>query len=252
MNELNFGRHKMEEELNFLRTRLLEMGTETEELVRDAIIALTDSDAVLAATIIPRDDQVDRMDLEIESLCLKLMARQQLLGGDVRIVSAALKIVTDIERIGDHAVDISRVAQRMQKEMVYKPLVDVPRMGKMARAMLDEALESYIHRDLQRAERVLAADDAVDDLYGRMRRELQAKMQDDASSVLQASHLLFVAHYIERIADHCCNIAERVVFMETGKLRGNQLVSVDNPAVAENRPPVASLITAIPVAASEH
>ena len=236
MTNMAFGRYKIEEDLATLRTRLLEMGAETEELVRDAIISLTESDGAMAKTIVPRDDKVDRMDLDIESLCLRLMARQQLLGGDVRIVSAALKVVTDIERIGDHAVDISRVAQRMQKEMVYKPLVDIPRMGELARAMLYEALESYIHRDLQRAERVLAADDAVDDLYGRMKQELQATMQSEPSSVLQASHLLFVAHYIERIADHCVNIAERVVFMETGRLRGNQLVSIDNPAVAENRP----------------
>lgn len=236
VTEMNFGRQRVDDELEVLRERLLEMMTATEALVRDAIIALTESDAALAAAILPRDDHIDRMDLEIEAHCLRLMARQQLLGGDVRVVSAALKIVTDIERIGDHAVDIARVAQRMQKDMVYKPLADIPRLGAMARAMLYEALESYIHRDAQWAERVIASDDPIDDLYARMRRELQIIMQQDPSSVMQASYLLFVAHYIERIGDHCCNIAERVVFMETGKLRGNQMVSVDNPAVAVNLP----------------
>jgi phosphate transport system protein len=231
------NRQRFDDELGELRVRLLEMGTAAEEIVRDAIIALTTQDMPLAATIIPRDDAVDRMDVEIEAMCLRLMARQQPLAADLRLIGTALKVITDIERIGDHGVDISRVAQRMEREMVYKPLVDIPRLGELARAMLHDSLEAFIHRDLNMVEKVLRDDDAVDALYARMRRELQDVMQNDPTSVMQASYLLFVAHYIERMCDHCCNIVERVAFMETGRLRGRiTAVAFDRAATAENRP----------------
>jgi phosphate transport system protein len=231
------NRQRFDDELGELRVRLLEMGTAAEEIVRDAIIALTTQDMALAATIIPRDDAVDRMDVEIEAMCLRLMARQQPLAADLRLIGTALKVITDIERIGDHGVDISRVAQRMEREMVYKPLVDIPRLGELARAMLHDSLEAFIHRDLNMVEKVLRDDDVVDALYARMRRELQDVMQNDPTSVMQASYLLFVAHYIERMCDHCCNIVERVAFMETGRLRGRiTAVAFDRAATAENRP----------------
>ena len=201
-----------------LRRRILEMGAATEEIVRDSLRALTDQNGSLAATIMPRDDVVDRMDIEIEAMCLRILARPHLAPDDLRLVGAALKVITDIERIGDHAVDIAKISQRMGRELFYKPLVDIPRLGEMTRQMLHDALEAFVHRDLERVEQVIANDDDVDALYARMRKELQLIMQDDPSSVLQASYLLFVAHYLERICDHCTNIAERVAFMETGEL----------------------------------
>lgn len=216
---MSLTRQRFDEELDGLRSRLLEMGAAVEEMVRDSVIALTAQDMALAATIIPRDDAVDRMDAEIEGQCLRLLARQQPLASDLRLIGSALKVITDIERIGDHAVDISKVAQRMSREMVYKPLVDIPRMGEMSCHMLHDALEAFVHRDLARVEKVIADDDDVDALYARMRRELQEIMQNDASSVMQASYLLFVAHYLERICDHCTNIVERVAFMETGRMK---------------------------------
>lgn len=244
------SRQRFDDELDELRVRLLEMGTATEEIVRDSVVALTNQDMALAVTIIPRDDTVDQMDVEIEAMCLRLMARQQPLAADLRLIGTALKVITDIERIGDHAVDISRIAQRMAREMVYKPLVDIPRLGEMARAMLHDSLEAFIHRDAALVEKVLADDDAVDALYARMRQELQEIMQRDTTSVMQASYLLFVVHYIERMCDHCCNIVERVAFMETGRLQGRlTAVALDSPATAENRPPV-NLATADEAAAA--
>lgn len=228
---------RFEEELSTLRSRLVEMGAATEEIVRDSILSLTNQDMTLASTIIPRDDNVDRMDVDIEAMCLRLMAKYQPVAANLRLVGAALKVITDIERIGDHAVDISRIAQRMGREMVYKPLVDIPRMGEMARAMLHDSLEAFIHGDMSLVDKVLRNDDVVDALYARMRRELQEIMQSDPTSVMQASYLLFVAHYIERMCDHCCNIVERVAFIETGRLHGQMpIVNPDNPATAENRP----------------
>jgi phosphate transport system protein len=216
---MSLTRQHFDQEIADLRNKLLEMGTATEEMVRDAVVALTTQDLALAASILPRDDDVDRMDAEIEAKCLRLLARQQPLASDLRVISTALKVITDIERIGDHAVDISKIVRRMGQEVVYKPLVDIGRLGEMARAMLHGALEAFVHQDMERVERVIGDDDAVDFVYAQMRRDLQNRMQQDPACVMQASYLLFVAHYLERICDHCTNIAERVAFMETGRVK---------------------------------
>ena len=207
----------MDEELNQLRGMLLEMGVTTEEMVGDAIQALSRQDLTLAADVVQRDDAVDLLDVAIETLCLRLMARRITSPTDVRLIGAANKIVTDIERIADHAVDIAKIAQRMGSEAIYKPLVDIPRLGKLACSMLRNALEAFVGHDLPQVQRVIAADDEADALYSQMRRDLGAILQNDPNSVVQASNLLFVAHYLERICDHCTNIAERVAFLETGQ-----------------------------------
>jgi len=211
-------RHRFDEELLDVRARLLQMGVATEEMVRDAVAALVRPDLKLAASILPRDDAVDQMDADIEAQCLRLLALQQPIASDLRFIGSTLKVITDIERIGDHAVDIAKIARRMNDEAVfYKPLVDIPRLGDMTGAMLHDALEAFVHHDMARVEKVITGDDAVDNLYRSMRNDLREIMQRDPSSVVQASHLLFVAHYLERICDHCTNIAERVAFMETGR-----------------------------------
>ncbi len=206
-----------DEELTDLRSKILLMGTATEEMVRDAVAALVSQNRKQAESIITRDDAVDAMQLDIETQCLRLLACQQPMASDLRMIGAALNIITDIERIGDHAVDISKVAQRIGEEMFYKPLVDIPRLGELAQAMLHDALEAFVHRDLARVDKVITDDDAVDDLYSEMRRDLRRMMQEDPGCVVQASHLLFVAHYLERICDHCTNIVERVAYAETGR-----------------------------------
>lgn len=212
-------RHRFEEEIGELRSKLLLMGTATEEMVRDAVASLVQQDLALAESIVPRDDVVDQMDVDIEAHCLRLLALQQPLASDLRVISTVLKVITDVERIGDHAVDISKVARRMAQDSVYKPLVDVPRLGEMAQAMLHDALEAFVHRDMARVAKVIVGDDAVDALYAEMRRDLQNTMTRDPALVMQASYLLFVAHYLERICDHCTNIVERVAFMETGRFK---------------------------------
>ncbi len=211
-------RHRFDEELLDVRARLLRMGVAAEEMVHDAVVALVRPDLKLAASILPRDDAVDQMDADIEAQCLRLLALQQPIASDLRFIGSTLKVITDIERIGDHAVDIAKIARRMNDEAVfYKPLVDIPRLGDMAGAMLHDALEAFVHHDMVRVDKVISGDDAVDNLYRSMRNDLRQTMQRDPSSVVQASHLLFVAHYLERICDHCTNIAERVAFMETGR-----------------------------------
>jgi phosphate transport system protein len=203
-------------ELQNLRDRLLEMGVATEEMLRDSLRALTRQDLALARAVAERDDLIDVFDVEIETQCLRLMAGRLTQASDRRLIHAALKIVTDIERIADHTVDIARVVERMSGEVIYKPLVDVAQLGEIAASMLRRVLDAFVRHDLVAVREVIADDDRADALYSRMRRELAEVLQRDANSVLQANYLLFVAHYLERICDHCTNIAERIAFLETG------------------------------------
>ena len=223
-----------ENDLAFLRSKLLEMGSVSEELVRDAVCALTQQDAALAGKVISDDDVVDELESEIESLCLRLMAKP-LAASDFRLVGAALKSITDIERLGDHAVDIARVAQRMQQGMIYKPLVDIPQMGESVCRIFRATLNAFVSRDSTLASAMLATEKQFDTLCRRTQAELQMAMSRDASSVSQASHLLFIVHYMERIGDHCTNIAERVSFIETGqRQKGHRkTLSCDPPETVE-------------------
>jgi phosphate transport system protein len=197
------------------------MGFDTEAMLQDAVCALVNTDTELAEAIVRRDDEIDRMEEKVEAQCLRIFALQQpVLCGDLRLVSTTLKIATDIERIGDHAVNIARTGQRLLREgAIYRPLVDVPCLAERTRGMLHDALEAIVHHDVAQAERVIAADDEVDALYARMRRDLQCAMAADPNAVVTASCLLFIIHYLERISDHCTNIAERLLYMETGQKR---------------------------------
>lgn len=212
-------RRHFDEELDALQESLLRMGTAVEEMVCDAVNALVRQDLALATELVARDDAVDEMDQDIEQRCMRLLALQQPMASDLRIIETILKVITDVERIGDHAVDIAQVARRLGAETLYKPLVDIPRLAEMARAMLHDALEAFVHHDLVRVRKVIHDDDGVDALYAQMTRDLQNQMMRDPASVLQASYLLFVTHYLERICDHCTNIVERVAFMETGQMK---------------------------------
>ncbi len=210
---------EQDEALNAIKEKLLTMGVSAEGMVRDALRALTQQDVALADDVIQRDDAIDALDIEVETDCLKLMATRIADPAQRRLVGGALKIATDIERIADHAVDIAGVARRMSSEAIYKPLVDIPRLGDIARRMLRDALDAFVALDPALAGAVIASDDEADALYARMRRELAVALQRDPESVIQASYLLFVAHYLERSCDHCINIAESVGFLATGHRR---------------------------------
>ncbi|MFM7321810.1 MAG: phosphate signaling complex protein PhoU [Armatimonadota bacterium] len=201
---------------------LFEMGIAAEEMLADAVDALRRQDRELAEAVVRRDDDVDRLEDRIEEVCLKSMARRIEDASQLRLVGAAMKIATDIERIADHAVDIARIATRLADEAIYKPLVDIPKLAGVARSMVRESLDAFVGRDMERVRAVVAADDEADRLYGRMRIDLGEILQTDPASTVVASYLLFVAHYLERVCDHCTNIAERVAFLETGTRRPRQ------------------------------
>jgi len=211
-------RQAFDTELKDLETRLLAMASLTESMVADAVEALVKRDLKLAEQVIYRDDEVDEMDLGIEALCLRLLALQQPMASDLRIIGTAMKMITDIERIGDYAVDIAKAARKLADEPSTEPLIDIPKLAYHARRMLRESIEAYVKRDLQLVLQVCEEDDIVDQLWRQMRTQLHEVMQQDSSRVVTGSWMLLVAHYIERIADHATNIAERVWFMEVGKL----------------------------------
>jgi len=215
-------RHRFAALLAGLHETLLAMGFEAEEMIRDAIAALETGDTAAAEAILLRDDTVDRREADIEQKALVVFATQQpVVAADLRFVATVFKAASDVERIGDHAVNIARITQRMAREaVIYQPIVDLPLLGQHVRSMIHEALESIVHEDTARAHRVIEADDAVDTLYRRMRRQLEAAMQENPAVIPLATHLMFVTHYLERVSDHCVAIAERLVFQVTGEMVG--------------------------------
>jgi phosphate transport system protein len=211
-------RTTFDEQLVTLRHRLLAMASAADNMVGLAMQALIEQDVELAEQVIANDDTIDGLDLEIETECMRLLALQAPVARDLHLVGTALKAITDLERIGDHAVDIAKVARKLSRDSFYKPLVDLPKMASAVRQMLRDAMTSFVNHDLELVDKVVSDDDEVDTMFHRIRDELHAVMRRDPDLVVQASYLLFVAHYLERIADHVVNIAERVYYVETGDL----------------------------------
>ncbi len=205
--------------ISSLQEQILEMATCADTMVSDAVRALIEGDMELVRQIVRRDDIVDRFDIEIETQCLNLIALQQPVARDLRIIGTALKVITDIERIADYAVDIAKIGRRIQRNHgIYRPLVDLPKLTQMTRDMLHNALQAFIQHDLQMVEQVIQDDDAVDNLYHEMRDYLTHIITTDSSKGLVALNVMFAAKYLERISDHVVNIAERVYFIEKGEL----------------------------------
>lgn len=212
-------RQSYDHELEELRLKLLEMGKSVSNAIDDAVTALSQQNMELARKVVENDDFIDQMEIEIEDKCMVLIARQQPLARDLRIIGTGLKITTDLERMGDHAYDIAKITLSLGNQPLLKPLVDIPRMARSAQNMLKDALDAYINLDINLAEQVCLADDVVDHLYHQVFRELLTFMMEDHRKITQATQLLFVARYLERIADHITNIAEWTIYLVTGQRR---------------------------------
>ena len=212
-------RHSYDQELAYLRQALLNMGKAVDKAIDDAVIALAQQDTELAHKVMNYDDEIDQMEIDIEDKCMVLIARQQPLARDLRIIGTGLKITTDLERMGDHAYDIAKIALALNKQPLIKPLVDIPRMAQMSQKMLKDSLEAYTALDIGLAEQVCLNDDEVDNIYYQVFRELLTYMMEDPKTITQATQLIFVARYLERIADHATNIAEWTVYLVTGQRR---------------------------------
>ncbi len=215
---MSLTRSQFEEELEKLRNNIIAMGSLVDSAVADSMVALSDRDVSLAEKVIERDDEIDAMDLNIEAECMRLLALQHPLARDLRLVGTALKIITDLERIADHSVDIAKAARKLANMGANREFADLPRMATAVRQMLRHALDAFVRHDLSLVQVAVDGDDEVDNLFHHVRDDLHAAMRNDPEVVVEASYLLFVAHYLERMADHAVNIAERVYFVETGQL----------------------------------
>jgi phosphate transport system protein len=199
--------------LDALGERLLQMGGLAEERVRDAVEALVVRDDDLIALVLTGDEPVNRLHIDIDDRCFRLLALHQPMASDLRTIVAAVKINTDLERVGDLAVNIAEAAKRYVLHPPVKQLVDIPRMGKIAQAMLRDALDAYVRRDTALAQSVLDCDDQLDALKSQVFRELLTYMLRDPSTIEPALDLILVSRHLERIGDHATNIAEDVIFM---------------------------------------
>jgi phosphate transport system protein len=201
------------EELETLKHRLLAMGGLAEDRVRTAVRALTERDSASMADVIARDGDINRLHVEIDDRCFKLLALHQPMAGDLRTIVAAAKINSDLERVGDLAVNIAEAALRYVTHLPVKPLVDIPRMASMAQGMLHDALDSFVALDLRRAQAVLDRDDALVELKSQIFRELLTYMLGDPRTIEPGIDLILISRHLERVGDHATNIAEDVIFM---------------------------------------
>ena len=213
-------RNRFDEQLHMLNHELLEMGALIERAIRSATDALVKQDAEAALQAIAADKEVDQAERVIESLCMKLLLQQQPVARDLRLISSALKMITDMERIGDQASDIAELVIYLSKEPYRKELKHLPQMAENAIRMVTGALDAYVRKDVALAREVMAMDDTIDALFVTVKDELIALIRNDASAGSQAIDLLMIAKYYERIGDHAQNIAEWVEYALTGRHKG--------------------------------
>jgi phosphate transport system protein len=208
---------KYEDELKKLREDILYMGGLVEDQIQKAVKALVDRDSDLAQTIIDRDHEVNRLDVEVDELCIRLLALHQPAGRDLRFITTGLKITTDLERIGDMAVNICERALELNQEPQLKPYIDIPRMAAIGRRMIRESLDAFVREDTELALKVCKDDDEMDQLNAQIFRETLTFMIENPQTISRATKISSVSKYLERIADHATNIGEMVVFMVKGK-----------------------------------
>jgi phosphate transport system protein len=231
MEYTSYARQSFSAEIDGLEHDLLEMGSRAEEMIALGVEALRSLSVETAREVLRRDDDIDERDSAIEQRCLRLLALQQPMAGDLRVVGTAMKMITDIERIADLACDVAKIAMKIELEMGDTTIVDVPLMANEARYMFREALEAFVRRDIERVRIVCERDEIVDDLYRDLRAQLFADMKAHSENVVVDGWLLLAIHHIERIADHVVNIAERVHFMVTGEVEKYRPVHALSPSL---------------------
>lgn len=214
-------RNRFDRQLCTLNDELIEMGSMIEKAIETAVKALVNQDIDLAKSAIEADDEIDRQERIIENLCLKLLLQQQPVARDLRLISAALKMITDMERIGDHASDISEITIALSEQPYIKKLEHIQQMAKETMVMLVGSIEAFVNKDLDKANAVIRQDDVVDNLFDKVKSELIQMIHENAEMGEQAADLLMAAKYLERIGDHATNISEWVIFSITGEHKSN-------------------------------
>jgi phosphate transport system protein len=206
-----------QEELEQLKARLLEMGGLAEDRVRSAVKALVDRDASMVDAVLTGDQPINQLHIEIDGRCFRMLALHQPMAVDLRAIMSAVKINTDLERVGDLAINIAEAVLRYLRHAPVKELIDIPRMADIAQTMLRDALDSYVQRDMTLAQSVLDQDDTLDALKTQVFRELLTYMLNDAQTIEPALDLILISRHLERIGDHATNIAEDVIFMVSAR-----------------------------------
>ena len=217
MQEREHTSKQYEQQLRSLKEKLLLIGYKAETSIADATRALVERRPSLAQRVVDEDDEVDRLELEIDDICFEILAREQPVASDLRFITTAMKIVADIERIGDNGVNIARGALEIMHEPELKPIIDIPVAAAAAQRILKESLDAFVNGDAGLAKRVIQDDRYIDDVCEQMLRELLTYMFEDPSTVSRALRLMFVARNLERIGDHAANIAEMVIFLVEGQ-----------------------------------
>jgi len=210
-------RERFERQLRELNVKLLKMGAMVEDIIEASVQSLVKQDLDMAKEVYRMDDQIDELELELENECMRLLALQQPMARDLRVIGTIMKIITDLERMGDHAVNIAKVTLKIGDEPLIKPLIDIPRMSKLSEKMVSKSLDAFMKSDIHLAAEVAHDDEAVDEIYDEIYMELIEMIIENPSITKQATHLLFIGRYLERIADHATNIGERVIYMVTGE-----------------------------------
>jgi len=206
-----------DEELKVLKEKLLQMAARAEEAIARSIKSLVDRDSPLSKKVIEQDPLVDALEIEVDKQCLKLLALRQPIAIDLRFITAAMKINSQLERIGDQAVNIAERALELIKEPLLKPLIDIPRMAILAQNMVKDSLDAFVNKDASLAISVCESDDEVDNLNEQVFRELLTYMMQDTATINRAVHLMLIGRHLERIADHATNVAEDVIYLVLGK-----------------------------------
>lgn len=217
-----------DEELQHLKEKLLKMGSLVEDAIKYSIQALVERDNTLAQKVIDNDRLVNTLDVEIDEESIRLIALRQPKAGDLRFITMAMKITTDLERMGDMAVNVAERALELNKEPILKPYIDIPKMREIAQGMTRDALDAFVRKDKNLAMDVIMRDDEIDDLKHAVLQELAFFMVQDPTTVTRAMKISFVAQYLERIADHATNIAEMVIYLVEGKIIRHMALPPEN------------------------
>ncbi len=202
-----------DQELSELKEALLRMSALAEQSVAQSLKALVQRDSALAKQVDTDDEQLDRLEMEIDDRAIKLLALRQPTAKDLRFITMTMKISSELERIGDQAVNIAHRAEELNREPLLKPLIDIPRMAEIARGMIHDSLDAFVYAKPEQARQVIARDDEVDKINRQLHRELTSFMVEDPATITRCLNLMSVAHNLERIGDHATNIAEEIVYL---------------------------------------
>ena len=217
-------RTRFDEQLNEMNTSLIQMGALVENAIAIATKALVEQNSTLAKKAIDCDNEINEMEKHIERQCLQLILHQQPIASDLRLISTALKMITDLERIGDHATDISEITLLLSSAVYIKKLEHIPQMAQATIKMVSNSIDAYVNKDLDLANIVIEYDDVVDNLFCTVKKDLIALVREDVANGEQSMDLLMIAKYFERIGDHAVNIAEWVIFSITGEHKNKKIL----------------------------